>query len=139
MLVVRICLPLWALAATFIGEQLDSAKSPSGPNPRSVLPSNDATDVRLGEIIALEQEGLTRGASQCVREHFAEIEAGGVTSFPEAAVRPSRFRHLLRIDGDSTTSALWISTSSSCLSLAKIGSRQLSVEFRPKRATSPTR
>jgi hypothetical protein len=65
-----------------------------------LTPSDHATDIRLGEIIALEQEGLARRAGQRVGENIAEIEAGGVTSLAEASVSPSRLGHLLRIDGD---------------------------------------
>ena len=30
-------------------------------------------------VLALEQEWLARGAGQCIAEHVANIEAGGVT------------------------------------------------------------
>jgi hypothetical protein len=37
---------------------------------------------------------------QSIGEHVAEIEAGGVTSLAEAAVRPSCLGHVPRVDGD---------------------------------------
>src|SRR3989442_5205257 len=75
-------------------------KSPSERKSGMLTPSDHATDIRLGEIIALEQERLARRAGQRVGENIAEIEAGGVTSLAEASVSPSRLGHMLRIDVD---------------------------------------
>ena len=59
-----------------------------------LTPSDHATDIRLGEIIAVEQEGFAGRAGQRVGEKIAEIEAGGVTSLAEASVNGYRSRNL---------------------------------------------
>src|SRR5437867_1293309 len=68
--------------------------------PAMVAPSDDATDISFGEIIALEEEWLARRAGKRVGEQVAEIEASGVTSFAETSVRPPRLRDVLRVDRD---------------------------------------
>ena len=52
------------------------------------------------EIIAREEERLARRAGQCIGKDVAEIQPRGMPSFAESAVRPSRLRHVLRVDGD---------------------------------------
>src|SRR6267142_2366765 len=66
-----------------------------------VRPSDHTTDIRLGEIIAFEQEWLARRAGQRVGEYVAEIEPGSVTSLAESPVRSSRLGYVLRVDGDN--------------------------------------
>jgi hypothetical protein len=77
-----------------------SAKTSSDREPAVVKPSEHATDIGLGEIIAFEQERLASRAGERVGEHVAEIETGGVTALAEASVRASRFGHVFRINGD---------------------------------------
>jgi hypothetical protein len=47
--------------------------------------SGRARDVRPGEIVALEQQGLAGGLGQRIGERVADVQAGGVAAATEAA------------------------------------------------------
>src|SRR5204862_6781271 len=78
-----------------------------------VSPSDHPSDVRPGEVFALEQETLAGCASQGVGEDVAEVEAGGVTSLSEAPVRQPCFGDVLRVHRDHHDFGLLINVSSS--------------------------
>jgi len=47
--------------------------------------SGSARDVGLGEIVALEEEGLAGGPRERVGEHIAKVECSRVPAFTEPA------------------------------------------------------
>jgi hypothetical protein len=61
---------------------------------------NHSTDIGSCEVVAFEQERLTRNASESVSEYVAKIQACGVPPLAEPTVRSSRLGHVLRIDWD---------------------------------------
>jgi hypothetical protein len=93
--------------------RLLSQESRPSSNSEIVRPSDYATDIGLGEVIALEEEWLARRAGQRVAENIAKIETGGVMSLAEASVALLASADAPRRPGTAATSALWISESSS--------------------------
>jgi len=65
-----------------------------------IVTSEHPPDVSLGKIIAFEQEGLSRCASQRIGEDVAEIKAGGVASLAESSVGSSCLKDVLCVHGD---------------------------------------